>query len=98
MFGFTGAATRSGDPEKDLERASALGSSLLVFLIVPWTLCLIAYSFLHLSYPRDKRHAAQAAQAETADGAVNGHLASAGSGLGDSEDSELIPKDRRRLL
>lgn len=44
MFGFSGAATRSGDAGKDLERARALGSSLLVFLIVPWTLCLIFYS------------------------------------------------------
>ena len=44
MFGFTGSATRSGDAEKDLQRAEALGSSLLVFLIVPWTLCLIFYS------------------------------------------------------
>ena len=44
MFGFTGTATRSGEPEKDLARARALGSSLLVFLIVPWTLCLIFYS------------------------------------------------------
>jgi hypothetical protein len=44
MFGFSGSATRSGDVDKDLERARALGSSLLVFLIVPWTLCLIFYS------------------------------------------------------
>lgn len=44
MFGFSGAATRSGDIDKDLERARALGSSLLVFLIFPWTLCLIFYS------------------------------------------------------
>jgi len=44
LFGFSGAATRSGDIGKDLERARALGSSLLMFLIVPWTLCLIFYS------------------------------------------------------
>ncbi|EIE22835.1 MFS general substrate transporter [Coccomyxa subellipsoidea C-169] len=51
MFGFSGAATRSGDVNKDLERARALGSSLLVFLIVPWTLCLIFYSGAGSHYP-----------------------------------------------
>ncbi|CAL8464837.1 g4372 [Coccomyxa elongata] len=59
MFGFSGAATRSGDVDKDLERARALGSSLLVFLIVPWTLCLVFYSGLHFTYSRDKRYAAR---------------------------------------
>ncbi len=51
MFGFSGAATRSGDVNKDLERARALGSSLLVFLIVPWTLCLIFYSGAGSQHP-----------------------------------------------
>lgn len=49
MFGFTGTATRSGEAEEDLARARALGSSLLVFLIVPWTLCLVFYSGTSLS-------------------------------------------------
>ena len=44
MFGFTGKAARSGDPMEDLRRARALGSALMVFLIVPWTLCLISYT------------------------------------------------------
>ena len=44
VFGFTGKATRTGDPEEDLRRARALGSALMVFLIIPWTLCLISFS------------------------------------------------------
>ena len=43
-FGFTGKASRTGNPEEDLRRARALGSALLVFLIIPWTLCLISFS------------------------------------------------------
>lgn len=105
MFGFTGSATRSGEPALDLERAKALGSSLLVFLIVPWTLCLIAYSFLHWTYPRDKSRAALEARAlaEASAEGVNGGgftLISSMSvpGARDSEETELLPKDRRSHL
>ncbi|CAL5229213.1 g12496 [Coccomyxa viridis] len=108
MFGFTGTATRSGDPEKDLAQARALGSSLLVFLIVPWTLCLVFYSGLHFTYPRDKRHAAQEARAlsEAARevtagvGLARSSSWSALTSTGDNEESELLSKDKRnrRLL
>lgn len=43
IFGFKGAATRTGDPALDLEKANAIGNALLCFMIIPWTLCLVAY-------------------------------------------------------
>lgn len=43
VFGFRGTATRTGDRALDLAKANAMGNALLCFLIVPWTLCLIAY-------------------------------------------------------
>ncbi|KAK9793504.1 hypothetical protein WJX73_009675 [Symbiochloris irregularis] len=52
-FGFKGKATVTGDPSIDLPKAQALGTSLLVFTLVPWTLCLILYSGLHYTYKRD---------------------------------------------
>lgn len=43
IFGFKGAATRTGDRALDLAKANAIGNALLCFMIIPWTLCLIAY-------------------------------------------------------
>ncbi len=105
MFGFTGSATRSGEPALDLARARALGSALLVFLIAPWTLCLIAYSFLHWTYPRDKGRAAHEARAltEASAGSANGGGFAVVSsapvpGAQDNEETVLLPKDRRNHL
>ena len=39
-----GEATVTGDPAQDLPKARALGSALLVFTLLPWTLCLLLYS------------------------------------------------------
>jgi predicted MFS family arabinose efflux permease len=57
-FGFSGAATPSGDAALDRANAAALGSALLAFCVVPWAICLVAYSALHWTYPRDWRRAA----------------------------------------
>jgi hypothetical protein len=57
LFGFSGASAISGDPAIDRPNARALGSALLTFLVVPWTLCLVAYSSLHFTYPSDRRRA-----------------------------------------
>eukprot|EP00891_Asterochloris_glomerata_P000173 jgi/Astpho2/173/e_gw1.00004.7.1_t len=59
-FGFEGAATRSEgsrDISKDLSKAKALGNALLLCLVVPWAICLVVYTALHLTYPKDKRKA-----------------------------------------
>lgn len=60
FFGFSGASTVSGDIAVDRANAIALGNALLFFLVVPWALCLVAYSFLHWTYPEDKRQATAA--------------------------------------
>lgn len=52
VFGFQGdVASRQG---ADSGNAGSLGKSLLVFLVVPWTLCFLSYSGLYWTYPRDK--------------------------------------------
>lgn len=57
-----GTSARCADGERgpasgahaDLGKAVALGDALVVFLTVPWTLCVIFYSLLHYTYPRDR--------------------------------------------
>jgi hypothetical protein len=60
VFGFDGAATPSGDKEKDLANAEALGQALLIFMIVPWSIDLALYTGLHWTYGPDARKAAEA--------------------------------------
>lgn len=43
-YGFSGASTVTGDRDRDLANARALGSALLAFLAVPWFICLCVYS------------------------------------------------------
>ena len=65
-FDFTGAAEVGGDADANRQRAVALGSALLVFTAVPWTLCAVFFSGLHWTYPRDKARALRAAAAAAA--------------------------------
>jgi len=46
---------------KDLESAAALGDAMLICIAVPWAICAILYSGLHITYRRD-RMAAKAYQ------------------------------------
>ncbi|KAL4445751.1 hypothetical protein ABPG77_008950 [Micractinium sp. CCAP 211/92] len=62
-FGFTGAAEVGPDFEENQARARALGSALLVFTAVPWSLCALLFSGLHFTYPRDRDRAAKLAAA-----------------------------------
>ena len=57
MFGFSGTSSVSGDPNIDIPNAHALGNALLTFLVFPWLFCLIVYSSLHCTYPKDKHRA-----------------------------------------
>lgn len=43
-YGFSGASTVTGNRERDLANARALGSALLAFLAIPWFICLCVYS------------------------------------------------------
>ena len=48
VFGFSGTLTEGGGTgASHLGDAAALSSSLLVCLMVPWTLCLIFYTGVH---------------------------------------------------
>mmetsp|Transcript_94009 Transcript_94009/g.130539 ORF Transcript_94009/g.130539 Transcript_94009/m.130539 type:complete len:505 (+) Transcript_94009:71-1585(+) len=44
-----------GNTDSTLDSATALGKAMAATICIPWTICLIAYSLLHWSYPRDLR-------------------------------------------
>jgi len=68
LFDFRGDLSEMGhlSPADDAVRhnARALGNALLVCLEVPWALCLVFYSLLHLTYRRDRLAAADAGAGE----------------------------------
>jgi len=74
LFGFKSGsiAEASGSSTK---QTAAMSNALLVCLVVPWTLCLGFYSFLHWTYPRDKAMAAKALLRKSGS-RLNGHLIS----------------------
>lgn len=43
-YGFSGTSTVTGDRDKDLANAKALGAALLTFLCIPWFICLCVYT------------------------------------------------------
>lgn len=89
-FGFSGAASRSQSTEKDLANASALGSALLFFCLVPWIGTLLVYTGLHWTYPRDR---ARIARAETMRVRRMGSSAYRGTLNGDPERAFRGPED-----
>ncbi|PNH07799.1 hypothetical protein TSOC_005695 [Tetrabaena socialis] len=58
----------------DLPKAKALGSAMLLFTVVPWTLCALFYSGLHWSYPRDKARSLKPLVVEAFGGGAGGGL------------------------
>lgn len=52
VFGFQGDVSSARGANS--ENAASLGKSLLVSLVVPWTLCFIFYSGLYWTYPKDR--------------------------------------------
>ena len=52
------------DVDMNTKKALALGNALLVCMAVPWALCVIIYSGLHWTYPRDKARAMDLAMEE----------------------------------
>lgn len=60
-FGFEGDLTKAiagepGSPQR-VHNTRALGNALLAMLLVPWTLCFLAFSGLYLTLPRDRESA-----------------------------------------
>lgn len=47
-----------GGPGQDLDGAAALGDAMLLCTAIPWALCALLYSGLHITYRRDKIAAA----------------------------------------
>ena len=86
IFGFSGTSTVTGDPAVDVPNARALGNALLLFSVIPWTFCLLAYSGLHFTYPKDKRLAvALDREKSISEGSCGG-----GGGDGEEEEGNLI--------
>lgn len=52
-----GTADVGTDLEENLRKARSLGNALLVFTVVPWSLCAFFFSGLHWTYPRDRDRA-----------------------------------------
>lgn len=44
LFGFCGTGTVTGDRQRDLANAAALGNALLAFLLIPWCFTLLLYT------------------------------------------------------
>ncbi|WIA28672.1 hypothetical protein OEZ86_011208 [Tetradesmus obliquus] len=55
-FGFSGSLSDEALQDQQLRahNASALGSSLLACMALPWSLCLVFYTVLHFFYAKDK--------------------------------------------
>lgn len=53
-FGFSGTAAVGLDHAENLAKTRSLGSALLAFTAIPWTLCVLFFTPLHWTYPRDQ--------------------------------------------
>lgn len=53
-FGFS---THSKSPGPDLDSAAALGDAMLLCTAIPWAVCALMFSGLHITYQRDKKAA-----------------------------------------
>lgn len=58
VYGYSGHVEVTGNPEIDIPNARALGTSLFFWLMVPWSICLLLYCLVHITYPRDRARAA----------------------------------------
>ena len=58
VFGYDSSVTSEAmediAPEVRLRNANALAVGMLVMMVVPWTVCLLAYSGVAYTYPRDR--------------------------------------------
>mmetsp|Transcript_50149 Transcript_50149/g.119390 ORF Transcript_50149/g.119390 Transcript_50149/m.119390 type:complete len:468 (-) Transcript_50149:79-1482(-) len=52
VLGYKATATQGHDVDAT-SNASALGTALLICTMLPWTLCLLFYSLVHITYPLD---------------------------------------------
>ena len=64
-----------GNTDSTLDSATALGKAMAATICIPWTICLIAYSLLHWSYPRDLRRLREQRKAGEVSSESQGSLA-----------------------
>ena len=58
LFGFQPSMNAAASsPTEKAVAAHALSNALLLCLVVPWTACLLSYSMLHFTFPKDKLRA-----------------------------------------
>ncbi|KAL4859340.1 Zinc finger CCCH domain-containing protein 12 [Chlorella vulgaris] len=50
-----GFAREGGGDQTDMQRAEALGDAIVICTAVPWALCCLLFSGLHVTYARDRR-------------------------------------------
>jgi MFS family permease len=53
VFGYKFGSHKGDD--LDIPAATALGSAMAFSIALPWSVCFVAYSLLHWTYPRDIR-------------------------------------------
>jgi len=69
LFGFQGSLTEAAVSGEAREVAArALSSALLLCLVVPWSLCLLSYTLLHWTYPKDRSVAMKALRKSGSEG------------------------------
>lgn len=59
-LGFDAGSGTGADADADIRRARALGDAIVICTALPWALCCLLYSGLHVTYPRDRRLALRA--------------------------------------
>lgn len=105
-FGFNGTSTITGNTDIDVHNAQAMGNALLVFTVVPWAFCFVAYGGLHFTYPIDRRRAVMYDRDKSMSGGSLASLdyevcsdgAAGGSGVGLSTSSDTPRKTRSSSL
>lgn len=64
-----------GNTDSTLDSATALGKAMAATICIPWSICLVAYSLLHWSYPRDLRRLREQRKAGEVSSETQGSLA-----------------------
>ncbi|KAG7668874.1 hypothetical protein Ndes2526B_g00583 [Nannochloris sp. 'desiccata'] len=87
LFGFQGSMSEAAVSVAAQEMAArALSSALLLCLVGPWSLCLLSYTLLHWTYPKDRMLAMKALRKSGSEGGSllrlveDGHSAGGGGG------------------
>ncbi|KAI3976131.1 hypothetical protein MKX01_031611 [Papaver californicum] len=68
VFGYTPApqgSSQSVEVETDRKTAASLAKALYTSIVIPFTICVLVYSFLYCTYPRDRDHAKMKALIES---------------------------------